>query len=245
MIVLTAFTNYTKDVIYNFVDSLNKTGFDGRKIVAYYNPEKSIVNYLEKQGWEVLTYPKPKYYINFQRRKEFSDIIVEYNLQDEYICCADMRDVYFAKSPSDIKVDFYVQLDTNLTFENHEWNRKTIQKGYPEYYNKLKDKRPFCAGVTIGKGSILKEFFDDSYSTGLCSGFENIQDVTPGLDQSTFNLLLYTKYRFGWTSEGRYVLHMGNLDDNFNIDDYHIYHQYERRKKHQKYVDSLNKKSYI
>lgn len=245
MIVLTALTNYTKDVIYNFVDSLNKTGFDGRKIVAYYNPEKSIVNYLEKQGWEVLTYPKPKYYINFQRRKEFSDIIVEYNLEDEHICCTDMKDVYFAKPISDIKVNLYVQFDTSLTFENHEWNRKTIQKGYPEYYNKLKDKRPFCSGVIIGKGSILKEFFDDFYSTGLCSGFENIQDVTPGLDQSTFNLLLYTKYRFRWTSEGKYVLHMSNLDDNFNINNYHIYHQYERREKHQVFVDNLNKKSYI
>lgn len=245
MTVLTAFTSYTKNTISNFVNSLNDTGFAGRKIVIYYDPVKSIEEYLIKNGWEVFTYPKPKYYVNFQRRKESIEIIDKLNLNNQYICCADMKDVYFTKSISDIKEDFYLEKDVDIPFSDHEWNRETIEKGYPNYYDKLKNNIPLNSGIIIGKGKILKEFFEDFIKTGLKSKYTNIDKKTPGLDQSTVNLLVYTKYKHLLTSNKKYVLHMGNLDNNENLDGYHMYHQYERNKKHMQYVVNLNKKSYI
>lgn len=245
MIVLTAFTNYSKDRIHNYVNSLKLTGFTGRKMVVYYNPDENVKSYLEQEGWEVFTYPKSKYYINFQRRQQFSEIIQKYNLEEEYICCTDMKDVFFAKSPSDIKEDFYIEFDTNVPIEKHQWNKKSITTGYPEHYESIKHHIPFNSGVIIGKGKILKEFFDDFYSTGLSSGFTNIDKVTPGLDQSTVNFLMYTSYTHLLKDNKKYVLHMGNIDSNYNLADYYIYHQYERKKKHKEFVDNMNKKSYI
>ena len=248
MVILTAFTNYSKDNIGRFVSSLEQAGFTGRKIVIYYYPKPSMVEYLENNGWEVHTYGNCPLFINFQRRKDMSKLILEYKLEEEYICCTDIRDVYFAKTPSDIKEDLFLGYDDNSPIANNEWNTQAVKTGYPSLYKKLKNKIAFNAGVIIGKGKILAEFFDDHYELGLNSGYTNISEPCPGLDQSTVNVLAYSKYKHLLSfKENKYVLHMANLDntEESQLEGYYIYHQYERNKKHKEYVVNLNKKSYI
>ena len=247
MIVLTALTGYPKEKIYNFVSSLNLTGFDGRKIVLYYEPEKKVKQYLEEEGWEVFTYPKPKFYINFQRRVDFIDIIKDLKLDDDTICCTDIRDVYFAKDPSKIPSSFFLGLDDNVTIENSGWNSRSIKLRHPQYYDELKNYIPLNAGVMVTKGSIMRDFFVDYCKIVTSRNYSDLTIPCSGVDQSTFNLLAYTSYRsFLSEKPDKYVLHMANMgEEQTNLKGYHIYHQYERNKKHYQYVVNLNKKSYI
>ena len=248
MIILTSFTNYTRDKIFPFVSSLNSSGFSGRKIVVYYNPVDSIVQFLKEYGWEVLTYPSLKYYINFQRRLDFIKVIDDLNLENEIICCTDIRDVYFAKNPSKIPSTFFLGYDDNVTIENSGWNSESIKYRHPEHFNYIKDFLPFNAGVMITKGSLMKNFFLDYCEIIFSKNYSDITTPCSGVDQSTFNILAYTKYKnFISKNLDKYVLHMANMDEveNTYLSGYYIYHQYERNKKHHKYVVSLNKKSYI
>jgi len=248
MIVLTAFTNYSKNKIFNYLNSLKLSGFTGRKIVIYYYPKPSMVDYLESCGWEVHTYNTCPLFINFQRRKDMSKLIRKCRLEDEYICCTDIRDVYFAKTPSDIIEDLFIGYDGNSLIADNNWNAQAMKIGYPSLYRDLKNKTALNAGVIIGKGKILAEFFDDHYELGLKSGYTNISKPCPGLDQSTVNVLAYTNYKHLFNfKENKYVLHMANLDytEEHELKGYSIYHQYERNKKYKEYVVNLHKKSYI
>lgn len=247
MIVLTAFTGYSKDQIYSFVHSLNLSGFKGRKIVAYYSPSTLITNYLKDNGWEVYTFNSPKWYINVQRRADFADLIDSLGLEKEVICCVDMKDVYFAKNPAEISPDFFLGYDDNVTIEESTWNANTLKSRYPENYNQLKNFKPFNAGVMITSGEIMKNFFKDFINIIKEKNFTDY-DYCPGADQSTFNYLAYGKYKkFITNNSNKFVIHMANLDKSeYNkIDGYHIYHQYERSEKNYNYVVNLNRNSYI
>lgn len=248
MIILTAFTNYTKDQIVPYINSLNSTTFKGRKIVVYYNPVESIVNFLKQQNWEVYTYSKPEYFINVDRRIKFISIIENLKLEDEVICCTDIRDIIFAKNPSDIPTDFFLGQDDNVPIKLSNWNLKSIKLRHPNYYDKLKNFTPLNAGVMVTKGKVMKEFFTDYFKIILERNYQDIKNSCSGVDQSTFNLLAYTKYKsLVLNNLDKYVLHMANMDETAHdiLKGYHIYHQYERKKKHYEFVVNLNKKSYI
>lgn len=248
MIVLTSFTNYTKDQIFPFVSSLDSTNFNGRKIIIYYNPDIKIIEFLREYGWEVYTYPKPKLYINVQRRADFIELIEKLELHDETICCTDIRDVLFAKDPSEIPSNFFLGFDDNVTIEHSTWNSNSIKLRHPQYYDELKNFIPLNAGVMITEGSIMKDFFTDYCKIITDRNYSDTTIPCSGVDQSTFNLLAYTKYKTLLSNiSNQFVLHMANMDieENSDIKGYHIYHQYERNKKHFDYVVNLNKKSYI
>jgi hypothetical protein len=249
MIVLTTLTKYSVGTITPFVKSLKRTEFTGRKIVLYYEPDIKVVEYLESNDWEVYTYDKPQYFITLQRFIDASTIIQKLKLENETLCFTDIKDVFFAKSPSDIKTNFYIGVDAYQTFEYNLWNRETIVKGFPDFYSDVKDKLPLCAGVIIGNGKLLKRFFKDCYNLSLKSEYDNIIDWCP-VDQAAVNILAYTKYnKYLQTpdQQDNLVLNMANLDKSFDLlkTQYHIYHQYERNKKHYKFVVNLNNKSYI
>ena len=95
MVVVTALTGYGIDQIRLYVESLNNTGFDGRKIALYYSPNKIVKDYLIDSGWEVYTYRSPKYHINFQRFRDVSTLLELLRVNQDSVCFTDMRDVFF------------------------------------------------------------------------------------------------------------------------------------------------------
>jgi len=174
MVVITTLIGYGIDKIKIYVESLNRTGFSGRKVILYYNSDSQVKEYLTTNGWEVYTYNTPKYHINFQRFRDVSKLIQLLQLQNNPICFTDIKDVYFKKSPSHIKVNFYIGADTFQTIDEHKWNRDTIEHGFPEHLNSIKDEYPLCAGVIMGSGTLLGSFFKQVYELGLRSNYSNL-----------------------------------------------------------------------
>ena len=232
MVVVTALTGYTVGTIRVYVESLNNSGFSGRKIVLYYNPNEIVKDYLIDNGWEVYTYRYPKYHINFQRFRDASVLLKLLDLQKEDICFTDMKDVFFKKSPSNIKTNFYIGVDSFNTIQEHSWNRDTIEEGFPESLDLVKTKHPLCAGVIIGRGSLLEQFFSSVYKLGMKSNYKDLVNWC-AVDQAAVNVLAHTtfsdKLQYPQKND-RFVLNMANLKNLNNIEDYTIYHQYDRHK---------------
>ena len=238
MVVVTALTNYSVNTIKNYVESLDKTGFNGRKIVLYYNPDDSVKEYLTNNNWEVYSYKTPKYHINFQRFRDVSYLIKLLELEDDSICFTDIKDVYFKKSPSSINVDLYIGADTFQTIEEHKWNADSIKYGFPEYFTSIKDEYPLCAGVIIGHGALLSKFFKQVYELGLSSNYGDLVEWC-AVDQAAVNVLAYTKFKSYLTYpnfEDRIVLNMANLTNTENTENFLIYHQYDRHKEFFNYL---------
>jgi len=233
MVVITSLTGYGIEHISTYVKSLHDTSFSGRKIALYYEPQIKVKNYLEGFGWEVVSLPKPTYYINFQRFYDVSNVIKNLNLQNSTICFTDIRDVFFKKSIDNLKLDFYIGADKFVPLYEHSWNADSIKKGFSNYYKEIKNNFPLCAGVIFGNGGLLEKFFNECFELGLISSYENLETWCP-VDQAAVNVLAYTKYKsFLQTPkiEDKIVLNMVNIDtDNFDTNDYSIYHQYDRHK---------------
>ena len=232
MVVVTSLTGYTVNIIKNYVESLNKTGFNGRKVVLYYNPDSEVKEYLTNNGWEVYTYNTPKYHINFQRFRDVSKLIELLQLHNNSICFTDIKDVYFKKSPSNIDVNFYIGADTFQTIDEHKWNGDSIKYGFPEHFESIKDQYPLCAGVIIGSGTLLVNFFKQVYELGLRSNYSNLVEWC-AVDQAAVNVLAYTEYKKVLKHPNlndTIVLNMANLSTTLNTKNYSIYHQYDRHK---------------
>lgn len=232
MVIITALTGYGIDKIRLYVESLNNTGFNGRKIVLYYNSNKVVKDYLVDNGWEVYTYGSPKYHINFQRFRDASKLIQLLGIYKDSICFTDIKDVFFKKSPSTINVDFYIGADCFETIEKHEWNKETIMKGFPELYSKVKNKYPLCAGTIIGKGALLHEFFREVYEIGIKSNYRDLVNWC-AVDQAAVNVLAHTSYNDQLQypeKNDKIVLNMANLENLNDTENYSIYHQYDRHK---------------
>lgn len=232
MVVVTALTGYGIDQIRLYVESLNNTGFDGRKIVLYYNPNSVVEDYLVCNGWEVYTYRSPKYHINFQRFRDVSTLLKLLEINKGNICFTDMKDVFFKKSPSSINTNFYIGADYFEPIEKHEWNRETIIQGFPELYTKVKKRYPLCAGVIIGRGTLLQKFFREVYEIGIKSNYRDLVNWC-AVDQAAVNVLAHTSYsdQLQYPEKNdRMVLNMANLQNLNNTENYSIYHQYNRHK---------------
>ena len=236
--VITALTGYSIETIKPYVESLNSTGYKGKKYVLYYNSDKTVKTYLEENGWTVKTPDKLNYYINFQRFEDACYLITEENLEKHSIIFTDIKDVYFKKSPEEINGELYIGADIFNTFENHKWNADSILEGFKDDYDEIKNNYPLCAGVIIGKGNMLNNFFYDCFSAGKNSDYNDLVNWC-AVDQAAVNVLAYTKYKSILripNPKDRIVLNMANLKNLDSIEDYYIYHQYDR---HENVIDSL------
>jgi len=232
MVVITTLIGYGIDQIRVYVESLNNTGFDGRKIVLYYDPNSTVQDYLVHNGWEVYTYKSPKYHINFQRFRDVSTVLELLGINQNSVCFTDMKDVFFKKSPSKINTNFYIGVDYFVPIEKHEWNKNTIIEGFPELYTKVKKRYPLCAGVIIGRGTLLQEFFREVYEIGIKSNYRDLVNWC-AVDQAAVNVLAHTSYsdQLQYPEKNdRIVLNMANLENLNNTENYSIYHQYDRHK---------------
>lgn len=236
--VITALTGYSVDIIKPFVESLNSTGFKGKKYVLYYDSNSTVKTYLEENGWTVKTQDKLNYFITFQRFEDASFLITEENLEKHSIIFTDIKDVYFNNNPEVISEELYIGADIFDTFENHKWNADSIKEGFKDEYDQIKNNYPLCAGVIIGKGNILNNFFYDCFTAGKNSDYKDLANWC-AVDQAAVNVLAYTKYKTTLRNpnpKDRIVLNMANLKDLVGIKDYCIYHQYDRHKNVKDYL---------
>ena len=52
-LIIAGTTKYTKDQLYNYVESINRCGFDGDKIMVVYEVDDDTIDFLKNNGWEL------------------------------------------------------------------------------------------------------------------------------------------------------------------------------------------------
>ena len=52
-LIISVTTRYTKDQLYNYVESINRCGFTGDKIMVVYDINDETIDYLKENGWEL------------------------------------------------------------------------------------------------------------------------------------------------------------------------------------------------
>lgn len=236
-LIISASTRYTKKELHNYVKSINKSGFDGDKIMVVFDITPETVSWLKENGWEVYQ-SQLQGHIHMHRLIVIYSILKQIDREYRYIITTDVRDVIFQKNPSkylenNLKSDILVSSE-NVTYENENWGIKNILEGYGSFYLDIfKDKLSCNVGVLAGKYKSMMDLLLLNY---LVSQSGNTQHYT---DQSSFNFIIHNKLVKDKIQieglETNWALQMGTLDNPeiigktvHDIDDYVIIHQYDR-----------------
>lgn len=210
-------TNYDWEKLKYWINSINRSGFEGDKYLILMNCDKDTAKKVIESGFKVIGFEQDKE----GNLKHESKIVVHverflhiYHLltrkEYRYVITTDVKDVVFQKNP----IEFVEQNigDKNLIFSSESmkykdepWGNENLMQTFgPFFHNFFKDNEIFNVGVLAGKASAMRD---------LCCMIFNMSTnrPIPIVDQSTFNLMisqepykstsLYMKSEDGWAAQ--------------------------------------------
>lgn len=203
-LVISAVSEYGWDKLKYWVNSLNRSGYTGRKAIICFNIKDDTISKLIDNGFEVwlasekrnanndgyhfadgITYQVPalRHYFYWKFLKDQKDI--------RYVISTDISDVIFQTNPSewldynfDSSCDLMYQSE-GLRYKDEDWGNENFQHCFgTEIYDKVKNRSIYNAGSMMGR---FDTFVDFSLNVALI--LANAQH-NPTPDQAAVNLVL-------------------------------------------------------
>ena len=93
-------TQYGVDDIRPYVESIDKSGFNGGKIMLVYDVSDDVIEYLKSKGWDIFQSVLTEHII-VQRFRDAYIVLTHYKPESKYewIIWTDVKDVVFQKNP--------------------------------------------------------------------------------------------------------------------------------------------------
>jgi hypothetical protein len=206
-IVVGCITGYTFDKIKPWVNSLDRSGFDGVKAMICYNVDYETVEELVKRNYTVLAFGKNDNLKRFEYKENFS-IVVERFLhlwyllkkfegQYRYIISTDVKDVIFQSNPSEWMEKNMNDAQINVAcesirYKDEDWGNHNLFKAFgPLVHDHNQNNLIYNAGTVSGKFDTMLDFFLNVYM--MCNGTSHFTEGGGGPDQAAVNILLNMK----------------------------------------------------
>jgi hypothetical protein len=205
--IVGSITGYNFDNIKHWVNSLDRSGFSGTKMLICYNIDYETVEELVERNYSILAFKRNEDLKRFEYRENFS-IVVERFLhlwyllkqfkgQYRYIVATDVKDVVFQYDPIKWLEENIGNKEINvacesLRYEDEEWGNNNLLKSFGELiHENNKNNLIFNAGTVSGKFDTMLDFFLNVYM--LCQGTSHYIEGGGGPDQAALNVLLNMK----------------------------------------------------
>jgi len=211
-------TNYDWSKLKYWVNSINRSGFEGDKVLILMNCNKDTVEKISNSGFSIIAFNQDSngnltYNSNMMVHVErFFHIyqLLKDNLY-RYVITTDVKDVVFQQNPS-------VWLENNFTdnddlifssesmkYKDEPWGNQNLLETFgPQIYEDFKNHTIFNVGVLAGRGYAMKDLMMNIFASCLGRPIKIC-------DQSTFNFLIsqhpylktsmYTKSEDGWACQ--------------------------------------------
>lgn len=203
-----------------WVNSINRSGFQGKKVLILLNCDKFTANFITSAGFEIFVFSQNQngdyiYPINnnvpvhVERFLHIFDFINR-NEPFRYVITTDVRDVIFQKNPTEwleknLGNKLCVFSSESMLYKDEPWgNRNLIDTYGPYIHNIWKENEIFNVGVLAGKSDAIKALAINIYMSAL-------NRPIPICDQSTFNFMvsqepyrssnLYVRSEDGWACQ--------------------------------------------
>ena len=191
-------TNYTWDTLKYWVNSINKSGFDGDKVLILMNCDKETTKKVIESGFTVigfeqdsdgnLVYNNPKIPVHVERFVHIYNYLC--NNEYRYVITTDVKDVIFQRNPFEDIEDHLGQrqhmifASESMLYKDEAWgNENLFQTFGPFIYEKFKNNEIYNVGVLAGKGFAIRDLAMNIFAATLGKPI-------PICDQSTFNFLI-------------------------------------------------------
>ena len=196
--IVSSLTNYGVEQIRPFVESINRSGYKGEKLMLVYDVSVEVINYLDANGW-LIVQGVPQQHIILQRFRDMYALLSQY--ETDVIIWVDVKDIIFQKDPTEW-LNMWMQRDIlafseSLKFGDEEWARLNAGTSFPMEWESLQHEEIYCAGTIVGKREAIRDLFIDIYRWSLTTA--NPQQLA---DQAAYNILIHMHQ---WKDKVQYV----------------------------------------
>ena len=179
-------TRYGVEQIKPFVESIERSGFDGDKLMLVYEITQDTIDYLNNKGW-ILIQSEPQQHIILQRFRDMYQVLHQY--ETDIIIWVDVKDIVFQKDPTkwlneNMNKDI-LAFSESLKFGDEEWARLNAGTSFPMEWEWLQNEEICCAGTIVGKRDAIRDLFIDIYRWSLTTS--NPEQLA---DQAAYNILI-------------------------------------------------------
>jgi hypothetical protein len=181
-------TQYGVDDIRPYVESIEKSGFNGDKVMLIYDVSTEVIEYLTKKGW-ILFQSQLEEHIILQRFRDMYVILNQY--ETDWVIWTDVKDVIFQKDPISWIEDnsSYTRLfafSECVKLKDDPWAVVNTGSSFPmEWQLGLSEKISYCAGTIVGDLESIRDLFIQIYRWSKTTA--NPQQLS---DQAAFNALI-------------------------------------------------------
>lgn len=186
--IIGCITQYGVDDIRPYVESIEKSGFNGDKVMLVYDVSNDVIEYLNKKGW-ILFQSQLEEHIILQRFRDMYVILNQY--KTDWIIWTDVKDVIFQKNPINWIDDnsSYTRLfafSESVYLKDDPWAVVNTGTSFPmEWELGINEKISYCAGTIVGDANTIRDLFIQIYRWSKTT-------ANPGQlsDQAAFNVLI-------------------------------------------------------
>ena len=210
-------TNYDWSKLKYWVNSINKSGFEGDKVLILMNCDKDTVAKLTEEKFIIIGFKKDdndnlvyqsSLPVHTERFLHIYNFLKDRDYR--YVITTDVKDVVFQKNPIE-----YLQkecVNKNLVFSSESirykdepWGDNNLKETFGPYvYEQFKNEEIFNVGVLAGHGYAIRDLALNIFLSCL-------NRPIPICDQSTFNVMIsrnpyttlckYTRSEEGWAAQ--------------------------------------------
>jgi hypothetical protein len=207
--------NYNYDQIKYWINSVNRSGFVGDKVLIVYDCTDELAAQIEKNNFKVVRQPfNPDMAPHVQRFVSIYQYLADNPAR--YVITTDVRDVVFQKNPVDW-LNLYLGnkavavASECLRYKDEPWGDNNIKETFGDYiYNIMKDNVIYNVGVIGGLGEYVRDICLDI-------AVHTINRPIKICDQSVFNFLIMNKmYKdkmYFANLQNNWVANLGTLAD--------------------------------
>jgi hypothetical protein len=240
-LILGCITNYTFDKVANWVNSIDRSGFDGHKLVIAYNVGFDIVDELTKRNFTVVTFNRDDANRRFIYRENFNIVVDRFyhswkvlnDIEDQvrYVIATDVRDVVFQTNPTQYinnRFDSATKIiasSESIRYKNEIWGNNNMKLSFPFIHEYMSNRVIYNAGVIAGSVEIIKDLFLNIYM--ICANMPHTILGGGGPDQAAYNALLtmknYLELTASMYSRDAWAAQLGTVADPSKINQYRPY----------------------
>jgi hypothetical protein len=200
-IILGYIHNYGPSQCWNWVRSLELSGFSGDIVMLVGDCTKETVEWLRSRNIKVFGYEAP--YGNFVNTLPHAAVVSRFYMANQFlnmnrgiydwVMLSDVKDVIFQRNPADFWNDcsssfngeWIIAACEDLLYRDEPWGNENMKQSFPEAYNIMKREPIYNAGTLSGTVKIMEDFFLKVFL--LCK-----HNPIHNPDQSAVNILLET-----------------------------------------------------
>ena len=225
-------SNYDWSVLKYWINSVNKSGFQGDKVLILMNCDKDTAKKVNDAGFKIIAFQQDEQgnltYPNTGRAPHVERFLHIYNYlysnEYRYVITTDVKDVVFQKNPIDY-IEKNLTADKNLLlssesilYKDEPWGNQNLLETYGEMiHDRFKNNEIYNVGVLAGRGHAMRDL--------MLSIFIATQGrPIPICDQSTFNVMVsmspYKETSLYLKSEDAWACQLGTTADPSKIEQF-------------------------